>query len=318
MLRLIVGASALPERVIRRHVQFVLDRQQADGGWAGREGATDPYYTSFALRILAMAGQLHGEVAERSARFLAQRTQGHETVVDLLSLIYSAKLIEASCGLDPLAHLPEGWQSRVAGLLEQLRCADGGYGKTIDAMVGSTYQTFLSVLCYELLELPIPDRQSIVRFLLEQRQVDGGFLEIRVAKRSGANPTAAAVATLQTLQQLPESMAEAAGEFLGTLQTDEGGFTANTRIPVPDVLSTFTSALTLADLGYLDRADGPSVERYVLSMERPTGGFAGFEYDPSEDVEYTFYGLGTLAVLRSVAAAPPGASVGLATDQESH
>jgi hypothetical protein len=32
-------------------------------------------------------------------------------------------------------------------------------------------------------------------------------------------------------------------------------------------------------------------------MERPQGGFAGFAMDPAEDVEYTFYGLGAMALL---------------------
>jgi hypothetical protein len=33
-------------------------------------------------------------------------------------------------------------------------------------------------------------------------------------------------------------------------------------------------------------------------MSRAGGGFAGFELDPAKDIEYTFYGLGTLALLQ--------------------
>ncbi len=35
-------------------------------------------------------------------------------------------------------------------------------------------------------------------------------------------------------------------------------------------------------------------------MEQPGGGFRGFEFDPADDVEYTFYGLGTLALLETI------------------
>ena len=41
----------------------------------------------------------------------------------------------------------------------------------------------------------------------------------------------------------------------------------------------------------------PGAWRYGLSMARAKGGFAGFELDPAEDVEYTFYGLGLLSLL---------------------
>ncbi len=47
--------------------------------------------------------------------------------------------------------------------------------------------------------------------------------------------------------------------------------------------------------------DVESALRYVYSMERSEGGFAGFELDPAQDIEYTFYGLGALALLTASA-----------------
>jgi len=38
---------------------------------------------------------------------------------------------------------------------------------------------------------------------------------------------------------------------------------------------------------------------YALSLQAPTGGFRGGAWDNGTDVEYTFYGLGTLALLSS-------------------
>src|SRR5262245_16183457 len=46
-----------PERAAR-HVNFTLRFQQADGGFAGREGGSDLHYTSFAVRTLALLDAL--------------------------------------------------------------------------------------------------------------------------------------------------------------------------------------------------------------------------------------------------------------------
>jgi geranylgeranyl transferase type-2 subunit beta len=86
-------------------------------------------------------------------------------------------------------------------------------------------------------------------------------------------------------------------DYLVENQTDEGGFRANTRIPVADVLSTFTAVLTLGDLGALDEIDTTAARKYVASMELPDGGFLGGEWDAATDCEYAFYGLGALALL---------------------
>lgn len=297
MIRLTIGASTLPTETSERHAAYVLSRQRADGGWAGREGESDLYYTSFALRSLAILGLLDGEVAERSSDFLKSRLNSQETVVDLLSLVYSAKLIEAACDLDPLADAAQTWTLRLSELLSKLRRDDGGFSKSLEGQAGSTYQTFLVLLCLELIEQRCPDADAAAEFLHRQRQADGGYLEIRVAKRSGTNPTAAAIGALRVLDRLDESIAELATDFLASLQSDEGGFRANTRIPVPDLLSTFTACVTLADLETLDEIDKVDALAYVRTMEQPAGGFRGFEFDPADDIEYTFYGLGALALL---------------------
>lgn len=299
MIRLTIGAAQLPEDLQKRHADYVLSRQRPDGGWGGREGESDLYYSSFSLRSLAILGLLDGQIAERSAQFLISRMSTQETVVDLLSLVYSAKLIEAACGLNPFEGQHHNWPNRLAEMLSTLRRDDGGFSKSLEGQAGSTYQTFLVLLCLELIEMPCPDAEAAYQFLMRQQQIDGGFLEIRVGKRSGTNPTAAAIGALRVLDRLDAPIAQDAAEFLAELQSDEGGFQANTRIPLPDLLSTFTALVTLADLDAIETINHGRALRYALSMQRGTGGFAGFEFDDAEDVEYTFYGLGTLALLAS-------------------
>lgn len=299
-LQLTLGAAQLPQAWCQRHGNYVLQLQRADGGWAGREGESDLYYTGFALRTLAILGLLEGDCAARAAQFLRQQMQSHQGWVDLLSLVYGAHLIQAAAEIDCMADASNNWIDRMLELLQSLRRADGGFAKSLEGQVGSTYQTFLVIVCLELLKRPIPQAAEAVTFLLGQRQLDGGFLEIRVAKRSGTNPTAAAIASLRCLGQLDDAIGNPAVDFLLDLQTDEGGFAANTRMPMPDVLSTFTACVTIQELGRLHELEVEPAQRYLLNMERRDGGFAGFELDPSQDVEYTFYGLGALALLRSV------------------
>jgi geranylgeranyl transferase type-2 subunit beta len=298
-IRLATGLGNLPEATRERHGRYLKAAQRGDGGFAGREGGSDLYYTGFALRGLSILGELQGEVAERAAQFLGSRLAKRESIVDFFSLIYGAMLVEAAAGIDVFAHTAGSWRDSVADFLATLRRDDGGYAKGVDGAASSTYHTFLVLLCLELLERPASEPARIVAFLNSQRAEDGGFREIRASKRAGTNPTAAAIAALRMLGALDEESRLETIDFLADMQTDEGGLRANTRIPIADLLSTFTGMLTLADLGGSEEIDLAHARRFVTSLEQPDGGFHGAAWDPAHDVEYSFYGLGCLALLAS-------------------
>jgi len=293
------GLGEWNETLRARHSAWILSQQQADGGFPGREGGSDLYYTSFALRSLAILGDLHGSSAERAAGFLSRRLQSRESVIDALSLIYSAATLESSAGIDVFASVDANWRQNVATWFETLRRPDGGYAKGTEGVASSTYQTFLVLLCLQIVEVPVPQPEQVVAFLLSQRGDDGGFREIRASKRSGTNPTAAAIGALRILGQINDDIREAVVEFLIEMQTDEGGLRANTRIPIADLLSSFTGLWTAKDLQAIDEFDLDAIRKYALSLEQETGGFRGAELDFACDVEYTFYGLGTLALVGS-------------------
>ena len=46
-VRLALAAAELPEATRQRHGDFMLAAQREDGGFAGREGGSDLYYTGF-------------------------------------------------------------------------------------------------------------------------------------------------------------------------------------------------------------------------------------------------------------------------------
>jgi geranylgeranyl transferase type-2 subunit beta len=296
-LRLAAGIAELSEETRARHSRYLLSKQRDDGGFAGREGGSDLYYTGFALRSLAMLGELYGPPAERAAGFLRSRLSGQESIVDFLSLVYGAALIESAAGIDVFAAAPANWREAVAAALEKLRRNDGGYAKGAEGVASSTYHTFLVLLCQQLVGQSPREPEQIMAFIRSQQCEDGGFREIRASKRAGTNPTAAAIGALRILSALDENTRLDTIDFLAEMQTDEGGLRANTRIPIADLLSSFTGLLTLQDLRGSGEIDLDHLRRFVASLELDNGGFRGAEWDPAHDVEYTFYGLGTLGLL---------------------
>jgi geranylgeranyl transferase type-2 subunit beta len=295
--RLADGLARQPEAFRRRHAGYLFACQNDDGGFGGRDPASDLYYTAFALRGLAILGELTPETATKSASYVRLRLAGSATVIDFFSLLYACLLIQSAAGIDVLADASSDWPERVATLLESFRTPDGGYGKTPGAAFGSTYQTFLVALCYEMLGRSLPDSDAAGRFIRERRRDDGGFVEMKQMKRTGTNPTAAAVGLLQMTGALDDATKSSVADMLSHMQSAEGGLLANGRIPVADLLSTFTGCWTLDECGEPDRIDRAAALRYVRTLERPDGGFHGGSWDGGFDVEYTFYGLGAVALL---------------------
>jgi geranylgeranyl transferase type-2 subunit beta len=299
-LRLAEGVDRLPAEVRARHAAYLQAAQNDDGGFSGREGGSDLYYTGFALRGLAVLDTLTPDLAERAARYLHNSLTQQTSVIDFFSLLYACALVQLAGGPNVLADSPQDWPDRVAEMLESFRTADGGYAKSLGGVSGSTYHTFLVALCYQLLGRPLPRLSEVVSFVAARRRDDGGYVEIAPMRRGGTNPTAAAIGLLQMAEEeMPGALEEARQgviAFLTDMASPEGGLRANGRAPLADLLSTFTAAWTLEQLGGLPRLDTEQVRRYAESLQRPEGGFHGGLWDDGHDVEYTFYGLGTLAL----------------------
>jgi lipoprotein-releasing system ATP-binding protein len=139
---------------------------------------------------LLIVDGIDDQVANQAAGFLTSKLDEPLGVVDRVSLVMAASILQLTHGHD----LFEGREDAKRGIIDFLethRSGDGGYAKMPGGVAGSTYQTFLNLLCFELLEHQVEGRDRIAKFLDSQRMIDGGFREIRVAKRAGVNPTAA-------------------------------------------------------------------------------------------------------------------------------
>ena len=288
-----------PER-LERHRRFLLTQQLPDGGFRGREGESDLYYTGFAVRALAVSGGLDVTDRERVSDFLSTQRPTELGVIDLLSWLYSALVVQAAGGADLLSEAPSDFADLIAAKLEATRVEDGGYAKSTEGSAGSTYHSFMVSLTYELIGRKPPRPNRLIQFLYDRQRDDGGFVEIAPMKRSGTNPTAAAVALLNSLGGMEHDIADDVQGFLTDVVSTEGGFQANTRIPFADGLSTFTGLLTTKDVGGKNIIPAERVLKWLTTqIELPTGGFRGASWDQQADAEYTFYGLGIMGLLHT-------------------
>ncbi len=296
--RLAAGSSGMADERRQRHTSFLLAQQKPDGGFSGREGDSDLYYTSFAVRSLSLLGELRPARCQAIGNYLRQFSCESLSIIDMVNWLYSAVAIQWAGGEDLLADQPSDWNDRIAARLESVRVADGGYAKNAEGAAGSTYHSFLVALSYQLIGRSVPEPNRLIQFVYDRQRDDGGFVEIAPMRRSGTNPTAAAAALLVIFEGMDEELRADIGEFLRSVRSSEGGFQANSRIPFADGLSTFTGLLTLQDLKLDGVLDVDKAAHYATAcLEFPTGGFRGASWDEQADVEYTFYGLGLLALL---------------------
>ncbi len=294
------GLENLPDEKKTLHRNFIFSQQCSDGGFSGREGDSDLYYTGFAVRGLMITGGISQQECEHIGQYLEKFQPERLNVIDLISWLFSLIALQLSGHQLPVDILDEKKVNQIFTRLDSLRREDGGYAKSEKGALGSTYHSFLVVLLYELLGQDLPASKKLIQFIYNRQRDDGGFVEIDPMKRSGTNPTAAAAAILKIHGGLDNELCQDIHEFLTIVCNNEGGFQANTRIPFADGLSTFTGLLTAIDLQLKHLFTPSVVEKFVLnSLEFKTGGFKGAAWDEQADVEYTFYGLGILGLIWS-------------------
>ncbi len=123
------------------------------------------------------------------------------------------------------------------------------------------------------------------------------------ADESGTNPTTAAVGALKALHELDDDSARRSADFVLSMQRPDGGFAAHAQAPMSDLMTTFTALVTLCDADAVRRARLADTARFVRDLIAAEGGFLAALGDDEPDVEYTYYGVGAMAILAAEAAA---------------
>lgn len=308
MLRLARGVAKLDAARVQKSLDFIYSQRMSDGGFRGRRGPSDLYYTSFALRTLALVGETN---CETLPFILSKRNEIFRESIDALSMATCAIFLnvdslensDASSDAREVENLAAWLERQLAPMMH----VSGGLQTSREAITWSTYLTFLwGVIATMLGETP--PRISYNEISARRRE-DGGFVELAPLKRSGTNPTAAALGIAESVaiggeiacnDFSPEEFLlwkQNAIAFLAAQQLSGGGFRAHTQIPVADLLSTFTALVTLDRFGGLGTISPAAALTFAHQCRTDSGGYCGGLWDTSADTEYTFYGLAIEAML---------------------
>ena len=263
----------------RRVESFVRGQQAADGGFKGRDGCSDLYYTSFAIDAL-MA--LQADVPERELRaYLASFGDGEG-----LDFVHLCCLLR----LWPAVHATPG-ETLVKTLLsrvESFRSEDGGFERERGARMGSVYACLLGYGAYsDHARLP-PRPEGLKNCVDGLRTADGAWSNDGLV-RIGSVPAVAAAVTL--FRNLGYAIPQGVAEWLLGTRDLQGGFRAFPGAPVPDLLSTAVALHALGGMQTDLDAIRESCLDYLDTLWSNEGGFHGNWSDDVLDVEYTYYGL---------------------------
>jgi geranylgeranyl transferase type-2 subunit beta len=291
---LLSGSQQLSFRLRNRVADYVVSRRVADGGYPERLGGSDPYYTDFALRILSLTRP--DEVRYPATLAYAQRDDGIRDIPECLNRLSIADL----CGVA----LPQ----TAVDCLDGHRLASGCFCRSADSFTPSAYCTFLGAICEDMLGLDRPDSMDSFEAILKLQLPGGGFRDTESDDSPQTNSTSAAVGYLLRESLLgsrgtPSGASrfaiaiDRAAAYLLSMQVKDGGFLAHYKAPYPDLLSTFTALTTLAAIGQIKQVGLRDHVQFVGLIADADGGFRSCVTDPESDIEYTYYGLGCLALI---------------------
>jgi len=272
--------------------QFFLRHMGDEGGFVGRDGKSDLYYTVFGLEA-SMALDVRIPY-ERVAEYLGRFGTGQS-----LDLVHLASLVRCRANLAEYrgAEMDRADRDAMTARLMQFRCADGGFSTSTGGERGHVYGSFLALGVSQDLQIDALDPEPLLVSVESLHMPDGGYSNEATMNVSATTATAAAVTIFHYLQRpIPEE----ALQWLANRAMPSGGFVAlplQADLAVPDLLSTATAlhALFLADIS-LDTIRELNLD-YLDGLWNTQGGFHGHPADEALDCEYTYYGLLSLGDL---------------------
>lgn len=293
---LLTGAAGLGPGFRSQQLGYLRRAQLPAGGFPGRRGGADLYYTDFALRLALLLGA-EEPLWARAAEYV-RHLPAPTDLISLFCLLNASRLLMAAEILLPLD------RPSLGEVLAAFALPTGGFAKVPSGPV-SAYATFIAGLCAQMLELDLAAVADAVPAVSALQGPTGGYRESPGVGHEQTSATAAAVAFLTMQGAFSDEAAAAAARFLEAMQGPGGGLRAHADAPMEDLLSTFTGLVALVALPEAERVDLGGVARFTCDLALPGGGFAATRVDLEPDLEYTYYGVGTLALLRAIV--PPAA-----------
>ncbi len=262
---------------------FIRGRMNPDGGFAGRDGASDIYYTAFALDVLAAAG------AAPPREAVAGYVSGI-AVTDALDPFHIACLARCWKRLGLIeAAARDGRGAAVVARLERHRAVVGGYNTVTASGAPSVTGTFVTLLAYSDLDMSLPEGAAAVEALDVLRAGDGAYANER-GLAAGTVLASAGVLIMRHWLGLPADPDVSA--WLARQHRPGGGFPSSSGSPAADLLSTATALYALRLTGApMPAAVVEGCTAFVDGLMEDGGGFGGHWLDDTPDCEYTYYAL---------------------------
>jgi geranylgeranyl transferase type-2 subunit beta len=293
---LLQGTQHLSSRLNNRTADYVISKRVSDGGYPGRLGGSDPYYTDFALRILSLTRP--EEIHHPATLDYAEWNSRISDIPECFNRLSIAQL----CGVElPLS---------ARDCLDRHRLSSGCFCRSAELPAPSAYSTFLGTVCEDILGLDSRNSMDSINAILKLQSSDGGFSDTGSDPISQTNPTSAALGYLIKTALLSGEMDpgfdaainRAAAYFL-SVQAQDGGFLAHAKTPYPDLLSTFTALATLIAMNRIEQVHLKKHAQFAGLMANADGGFRSCIVDAESDIEHAYYGFGCLALIAFIAKA---------------
>jgi geranylgeranyl transferase type-2 subunit beta len=293
------GLEGMSGAFVEAQTRFVLKCQQDDGGFCGRQGGSDLYYTDFALRCLALLSPEHSAFA-RAKDYLDSLPREPASVVECFSFLNAHRLVNAAMKprYETENQLACTFEQTIRKRLGEYILPQGGFSRLKGEGSVSAYQTFLGSLSLQLLGKKMPLAADAVAAVENLKCSEGGYAEFAGQSEPQTNATAAATAFLMMHDAMTDEKGREIIRFLAKTQSRDGGLTAHAAIESGDLLSTFTGSLTLAGFDAFDSLNASGIAEFLKNAAAPQGGFAACLDDDSPDVEYTYYGIATYSLLK--------------------
>ena len=274
----ILEAEVNRDAWIRNIINYVLVRQNNDGGYAFAQGlesnAQDTYYGLAILRLLKAPFPNVGQTIKWLHEFVRDSHYSHYYVAKALKL----------CS--------EGPDKNLKDFLLSIHDSKREFG-TIDVYVevASEFEaTFMITGLVNIAGVKI-DREKIIGWLLSYQNKDGGF---GAHGSSNLGSTCHAVASLFNLGYTVKSLKETLG-YVRSCEKPSGGFTVIPSSSLPYMEHVYYGVSTLDLLG--EHARYPdNVAQFVLSCQNANGGFARTDIGIST-FEDTFFAVN---IIRSI------------------
>jgi geranylgeranyl transferase type-2 subunit beta len=293
------GLKGASGAFLEAQTRFVLECRQDDGGFRGRQGGSDPYYTDFALRCLALLSPGHHAIAD-AKNYLEFKKREPASVVECFSFLNAHRLVNAA-----LEHRGEiqnepsrNFEQKILNTLRDYILPQGGFARFKGEEHVSAYHTFLGSLCMQLLGEEMPAVKDATAAIDHLRRPEGGYAEFAGQREPQTNATAAAAAFLMLHVAMTAEKSQGIVHYLTQAQSPDGGLKAHAALENGDLLSTFTGSLTLAGFDAFHSLDTSGIAEFLKRTAAPQGGFTACLDDDSPDVEYTYYGIATYCILK--------------------